>query len=169
MALLADVWQLLLAAGFGAFFWQYVLLGSDRRKARASAREALSAVESASYTRSLDATTGDGFRDKRRAFVTAAMVARLPRELAEAYSTAVAAAAAASREHLEHEGTSMIHWEVAEHLERYFKLVSFYLWHPVRGRLGYRRGLKRLAAEEQELLLSGPPDARFLKYEYQKA
>jgi hypothetical protein len=169
MDVLGDAFGLLIAAGFGGFFWQYVLRGTERREARAKVRDALSSVEEAKFTHELSEQASDAFRAKRRAFVTAGMVARLPCELVDAYSRSAITYAAASKERLQHEGTVSIDGALSDHLDGYAALVSDYLWRPLHGRLTYRRDLSRLVAEREELQASGRPDARFLGYAYVEA
>lgn len=92
------------AAGVGGFVFQQLSRSPERRQARAAVRQALSELERARWTRTLTDDEADAFGAKRRAFVTAAMVARVPRELTEAYARAAVVSAAITKERLEESG-----------------------------------------------------------------
>ncbi len=100
-----------------------------------AAHPALSVVERLRWTRHSDDETAEEFGDARRAFLTAAMIAGLPRRLTEHYARAAIVSAAITRDKVvAGEAPSVeVEVEVEEHLEAYTELVADYLWRPVRG------------------------------------
>lgn len=150
--------QLAAAAGTGSLLTQYAGQGSERRRARAEVRDALMAVERMWWPYSWSEDGPDDERsmyaDKllaaRRQFVSAALVARLPREAVLTYDHAAMAGREAAKVQLRKTGNvdGGVPLPLAECVDSALELATDLLWHPWWTRLTYR---KRLGALKQQI------------------
>lgn len=164
--------QLLTAAGLGGVvsgvITQWFSRSGERRQARAAVRAALSELEDRRWTRDVGEETDDQFVAAKRAFTTAAMIAGLPRDLAEQYVAAASASAALTKDKAKHNEHLSIDSKVNRHIQGYADLVAQHLWHPVLGRARYKHRLRRLKEQKRALVQEEREDAVWLKRVYNK-
>ncbi|WP_406387037.1 hypothetical protein [Streptomyces sp. NBC_00211] len=159
MADLMSILQLLGAGSVGGVVSQYVTAAPDRRKARATAREAMAELERKRW-----ASGGDGerreLRDAAHAFESATMISGLPREVAQWYVRVITASYNESLRSWKEQplpefggGVPVVYMDAFAGAA---DLVQFVLWHPQRSKLTWRRRLKRSQAAVAEATADSP-------------
>lgn len=151
----SELVQLLGAVGVGGIVVQYLSRSAERRQARGQVREALSEVERLRWTFDLRVDDWREFRGALRSFVSAALVAGMPRRLVDRYERMAQVSRSVTARMLKAQNVTSadqvtINAELSECIERTHELVADYLWRPVRSRLLLKRGLKKLDALEEE-------------------
>lgn len=140
----------------------------ERRQARGNVRAALSEVERHRWARDLDTIEWLAFSGALTLFVSAALVAGMPRQLVDSYermaqvSRFVTAGRLRDGEPPEQVG---IEAEVSDCIEFAHRLVASYLWRPFWTRLVLRRELKKLD-KLVEKATEDTGDGRALRYKY---
>lgn len=149
-----ELLQSLGAGGVAGGLVQYLSRSDERRRSRAHVREVLAQVESARWVHADQANNFRVIGDAIREFETAAMLARVPRDLVAVYSLAARAAHHYSWASLEEEGPFAdedgtllgggVDARLSEVVRDAGRLVTDYLWAPVSTRIRLARAVKTL-------------------------
>ncbi|MEU5774560.1 hypothetical protein [Streptomyces venezuelae] len=166
MADLASLIQLLGAGSVGAVVTQYVSAGPERRRARATAREAMATLEQAHWAHGRD-NEWPQLRTAVHAFESAAMAAGVPREVSGWYvKTRVAIYLESRREwdrHPDPEFGGGVSTTYMDAFSGATELVHQALWHPQRSRFTWRPRLRKSKERTRSAVADAPSILRDLE------